>query len=227
MRGKRGRNRIGKSFFVISWHKTRLCWKRTLSGRPGNVCLFKLADDIGMFGIAWEKFFSGKDSINMRVMCPRLLTLSPSRVSPSVVRWEYPAFSIRPCGTAASRYPACPSVQVPIGREAYLAGFPELARSRSRPGPGIPALLVESAAGRHGSLPPRPQGATSTCSRVQGQGFVRGRGEGMPVGGVRLSVRGRTLAGVRPAPQCEAVEVESAVGCSCAGRTGLNGKPMV
>ena len=125
---------------------------------------------------------------------------------------------MRPCGTAASRCPACPSVQVPIGREAYLAGFPELARSRSRPGPGIPALLVESAARRHGSLPPRPQRAASPRNQVQGQGFVCGRGKGDPMGGVRLSVRGRTLAGVRPPPQREAVDVEGAVGCSRSDR---------
>ena len=40
----------------------------------------------------------------------------------------------------------------------------------------------------------------------------------MSLGRVRLSVRGWTLAGVRPTPQREAVEVEGVVGCSCADR---------
>ena len=41
----------------------------------------------------------------------------------------------------------------------------------------MPVLLVESAAERHRGLPPRPQGTTSASGRVQGQGFVCGRGE--------------------------------------------------
>ena len=40
----------------------------------------------------------------------------------------------------------------------------------------------------------------------------------MSLGRVRLSVRGGTLAGVRPTPQREAVEVGGVVGCSCADR---------
>lgn len=42
------------------------------------------------------------------------------------------------------------------------------------------------------------------------------------MGGVRLSVRRRSLAGVRPPSQREAVEMEGTDRCSCSDRSGLN-----
>ena len=114
------------------------------------------------------------------------------------------------------------TTKIEKGRKTHRPGIPELAWSRGQSRPGIPALLGESATERHRGLPPRPERAASTSSRVQGQGFVRGRGEELFVGRVRLFVRGRTLAGVRPPPQREALGVEGAVGCSCTDRSGLS-----
>ena len=63
----------------------RKCRKSSHKARAQDVCSGTKPERGHVRG-GKGKFFSEKVSIVMRVMCPRLLTPSSSRVSPSVVR---------------------------------------------------------------------------------------------------------------------------------------------